>query len=291
MKQILGVYENPSRHWVGNGFHVSSLLSHHAHGRSLSPFLLLDHAEPTHFTPVKGRRGVTEHPHRGFETVTIVYQGEVEHRDSTGQGGVIGPDEVQWMTAGAGILHEELHSQAFAERGGVMEMVQLWVNLPAAHKMTAPGYQALGREDIPAVQLPDGAGVARIIAGEFGGQRGAAQTFTPINVWDLRLQRNGRASFEVPPGHSAHVVVINGTVQLNGSAVLRRGQWAALARDGDRFELEANNDAIVLFLGGEPIDEPIAAWGPMVMNTDAELDEALEDFRAGRFGRMPETTG
>ena len=189
MKEILGVHGAPPRHWVGDGFPVRSLFSYADMGQQLSPFLLLDYAGPAEFAPTTGRRGVTGHPHRGFETVTIVYQGEVEHRDSTGSGGTIGPGDVQWMTAGAGILHEEFHSERFAKTGGTLEMVQLWVNLPAKDKMTAPRYQTLLDRDIPVVDLPHHAGHLRLIAGEYSAQRGPARTFSPIDVRDVRLQR------------------------------------------------------------------------------------------------------
>jgi quercetin 2,3-dioxygenase len=286
MKKILGSYEPPRSHWVGDGFPVRTLFTHSSHGHGMSPFLLLDYAGPAAFTPTTARRGVGAHPHRGFETVTIVYDGEVEHRDSAGNGGVIGPGDVQWMTAGAGIVHEEFHSRAFGARGGTLEMVQLWVNLPAQDKMSAPRYQAIVDADIPAVPLADDAGTLRVIAGEHDGHRGPARTFTPINVWDLRLKPNGRSVLRVPEGHATQVIVLRGTVQLNDREILRAGQWAALDRSGDEMVLEANNDAVVLLLSGEPIDEPIAAYGPFVMNTQAEIAEAIEDYNSGAFGRM-----
>ncbi len=286
MKQILGSYTSPRGHWVGDGFPVRSLFTHQSHGQSLSPFLLLDYAGPEAFTPTSLRRGVGAHPHRGFETVTIVYQGEVEHRDSTGQGGVIGPGDVQWMTAGAGIVHEEFHSSAFAATGGALEMVQLWVNLPARDKMTAPGYQAIVDREIPVVALPDSAGTVRVIAGDYAGQRGPARTFSPINVWDLRIKAGARVSLPVPEGHGAQLVVLHGTVQVNDRDILRDAQWSALDRAGDEVVVEANNDATVLLLSGEPLDEPIAAYGPFVMNTQAQLAEAFEDYNSGRFGKV-----
>ena len=287
MKKILGSYDPPRGHGVGDGFPVRTLFTHSSHGHSMSPFLMLDHAGPAEFTPSNVRRGVGAHPHRGFETVTIVYSGEVEHRDSAGNGGVIGPGDVQWMTAGGGIVHEEFHSRAFSLRGGTLEMVQLWVNLPAKDKMTAPAYQPIVDAQIPAVALAGNAGTLRVIAGERDGRRGPARTFTPINVWDLRLNRDGRATLRVPEGHATQVIVLRGTVQINDRDVLRTGQWASLDRAGDAFVIEANNDAVVLVLSGEPIDEPIAAYGPFVMNTQAQLAEAFEDYNSGAFGRMP----
>ncbi len=286
MKRILGLYGNERMHWVGDGFPVRSLFAYDTLGRHASPFLLLDYAGPHRFEPTTQRRGVGSHPHRGFETVTIVYSGEVEHRDSTGQGGVIGPGDVQWMTAGGGILHEEFHSPAFGRSGGAFEMVQLWVNLPARHKMAAPGYQAIVDADIPAVALPGGAGTLRVIAGNYDGHKGPARTFTPIEVWDLRLERDRELRLALPEGHAAAAVVLSGTVLVNGSQVVRDAQLALLDRAGTDLMLEANGDAKLLLLAGEPIDEPIVGHGPFVMNTAAEIDQAVRDFNSGRFGRV-----
>ncbi len=286
MKNIVGTYSAPRSHWVGDGFPVRSLFSYGSHGAHLSPFLLLDYAGPANFPPARKPRGVGQHPHRGFETVTIVYQGEVEHRDSTGAGGLIGPGDVQWMTAAGGILHEEFHSQAFTERGGVLEMVQLWVNLPAKDKMAQPRYQTLVDAQIPAVALPDGAGQVRVIAGAFDGHQGPAQTFTPVDVWDVRLTQGHAARFDTPDGHTLAMVVLHGTVLVNGKEVVREGQLVQFDRMGSGVEIEANSDATLLLLGGEPIDEPIVGHGPFVMNTEAEIVEAINDFNSGRFGQM-----
>ncbi|MBR8207958.1 pirin family protein [Burkholderia cenocepacia] len=287
MKKIQGVYSAPRGHWVGDGFPVRSMFSYQSHGTHLSPFLLLDYAGPTTFEPATAPRGVGQHPHRGFETVTIVYDGEVAHRDSTGAGGTIGPGDVQWMTAASGILHEEFHSEAFTKRGGPLEMVQLWVNLPAADKMGTPGYQTLLNADIPVVELPDGAGRARIIAGELDGRRGPARTHTPIDVWDVRLAAGGHARFPVAEGRTLAVVVLSGTVLVNGETVAREAQFVQLGRDGSDVEIEANGDAKLLILSGEPIDEPVVGYGPFVMNSQAEIRTAIEDFNSGRFGQMP----
>jgi len=286
MKKILGTYSAPQGHWVGDGFPVRSLFSYDSHGQHMSPFLLLDYAGPTIFTPTTQRRGVGQHPHRGFETVTIVYQGEVEHRDSTGSGGKIGPGDVQWMTAASGILHEEYHSPEFARTGGAFEMVQLWVNLPAKDKMAPAGYQTLLDKDIPSVDLPDGAGKVRVIAGEYEGHRGPAHTFTPINVWDIRLQPDHAAHFSVPEGYTLVVVVLRGTVQVNGEQVARDAQMVMLDREGSDVMLDANNDVTLLLLSGEPINEPIVGQGPFVMNSTAEINQAITDFNSGRFGQM-----
>ncbi len=286
MKQVKGVYSAPRSHWVGDGFPVRSLFSYESHGRQLSPFLLLDYAGPAHFEPTAQRRGVGSHPHRGFETVTIVYRGEVAHRDSTGQGGVIGPGDVQWMTAGAGILHEEYHGEGFARAGGELEMVQLWVNLPARVKMTAPGYQAILDRQIPVVELPGHAGTARIIAGDFDGLRGPARTFTPMNVWDLRMNRGGSVELPLPDGWTAALIVLHGTVQVNGHALAREAQMIVLDRSGVGVMIESNNDAVVLLLAGQPLDEPIVGYGPFVMNSEIEIRQAFDDFKSGRFGAI-----
>lgn len=287
MKRITGVHAAPPRHWVGNGFPVRSLFSYQSHGRHVSPFLLLDHAGPMNFEPSEEPRGVGEHPHRGFETVTIVYAGEVEHRDSTGAGGRIGPGDVQWMTAGSGILHDEFHSSAFTRAGGTLEMVQLWVNLPSERKMTAPGYQTLLDAEIPTVTLPDGAGIARVIAGEFDGRKGPARTHTPMHVWDLRLECDGTTRLELPEGWNSMLVVLHGTVQVNDSEIAREGQLVTLGTEGESVLLEANNEATVLVLSGEPIDEPVVGHGPFVMNSSEEIRQALRDFSSGQFGRIP----
>jgi quercetin 2,3-dioxygenase len=295
MKKVLSTRSAPGRHWVGNGFPVHGMFGYESGARERSPFLLLDYAAPTRFEPTSDRRGVGQHPHRGFETVTIVYAGEVEHRDSTGQGGVIGPGDVQWMTAGSGILHEEFHSTNYAKTGGPFEMVQLWVNLPAKDKMTAPGYQAIVDADIPVVPLHDvagqPAGQVRVIAGALDtagvhvGQ-GPAHTFTPMNVWDVRLQGGHTVSLQQPEGWSAQVVVLAGKVKLNGDTVLGAAQLALLSTHGSDLRIEADGDAKLLLLAGAPIDEPVVGYGPFVMNSQAEIGQAIDDFNAGKFGRM-----
>jgi redox-sensitive bicupin YhaK (pirin superfamily) len=287
MRKILGVTNSPKAHWVGDGFPVRSLLSPES---GLSPFLLLDYAGPAEFTPTDRPRGVGQHPHRGFETVTIVYQGELEHRDSTGNGGTIGPGDVQWMTAASGILHEEFHSEAFTRTGGTLEMVQLWVNLPAKDKKAAPGYQTLLNAEIPTVALADGAGHVRVIAGDYAGQTGPARTFTPINIWDLRLGRDKTTTLTLPEGHTVALAVLGGTVLVNGEEVARAGQLVAFARTGGAITLEANNDVTVLVLSGAPINEPVVAHGPFVMSSVGEIKQAMLDFEQGRFGAMTAET-
>lgn len=282
-KAILGRYGNNRGHWVGDGFPVRSVFSYNDLGQHISPFLLLDYAGPHYFEPTTKRRGVGQHPHRGFETVTIVYDGQVEHKDSAGNGGVIGPGDVQWMTAGAGILHEEYHSPAFAKTGGPFRMIQLWVNLPAKDKTTPGGYQGIVSADIPVVDLPNGSGKGRVIAGELLGAKGPAKTFTPINMWDLRLSGNNDLTIALPERHTAMLVVLAGHVTLNGSQEAREAEMVLLSREGGNVAIHADGDAMVLVLTGEPIDEPIAGHGPFVMNTSAELIQAFDDFKSGRF--------
>jgi len=282
-KKVLGRYGNNQRHWVGDGFPVRSLFSYNTLGQHISPFLLLDYAGPHYFEPTETRRGVGQHPHRGFETVTIVYDGEVEHKDSTGHGGVIGPGDVQWMTAAGGILHEEYHSPGFAKSGGPFRMVQLWVNLPAKDKTAPGGYQSIVSADIPVVELPNAAGKARIIAGELLGAKGPARTFTPINVWDVRLNSDADLTLDLPEGHTAMLVVLSGHVTVNDSQQAGEAEVVLLDRDGSGAAVHADGDATLLVLTGEPIDEPIAGYGPFVMNSEAEIKQAIDDFNNGRF--------
>ncbi|EDV4940978.1 pirin family protein [Salmonella enterica subsp. arizonae] len=286
MKQITGVYTAPRPHWVGDGFLVRSLFSYQSHTQQLSPFLLLDYAGPHTFTPGNEKRGVGEHPHRGFETVTIVYSGEVEHRDSTGRGGVIGPGDVQWMTAGAGILHEEFHSDAFTRQGGELEMVQLWVNLPMKDKMTTPAYQSITQDVIPTVTLPDDAGTMRVIAGRYEEAKGPADTFSPLNVWDMRLLRDRQLTLSQPEGWSTALVVLKGNITLNGTTPVNEAQLVVLSQQGKTLHFETSSDASVLLLSGEPLNEPIVGYGPFVMNTKQEIAEAVRDFNSGRFGQI-----
>nr|WP_218036751.1 pirin family protein [Sphingobium sp. EM0848] len=279
----MGRYGNNRSHWVGDGFPVRSLFSYNSLGAHISPFLLLDYAGPHYFEPTTDRRGVGQHPHRGFETVTIVYDGEVEHRDSAGNGGIIGPGDVQWMTAAGGIVHEEYHSPAFAKTGGPFRMMQLWVNLPAKDKMAAAGYQGILSADIPVVQLPDEGGTARIIAGDLLGALGPARTFTPINMWDVKLNGDANVSLPLPEGHTAMLVVLSGHVTVNATMAAGTAEMVLLSREGGDVAIHADGDATLLVLTGEPIDEPIFGHGPFVMNTEKEIRQAVEDFNSGRF--------
>jgi redox-sensitive bicupin YhaK (pirin superfamily) len=272
---------------VGDGFPVRSLFSYDNLGQHLSPFLLLDYAGPAEFAPAARPRGVGEHPHRGFETVTIVYQGEVAHRDSVGNAGLIGPGDVQWMTAASGILHEEFHSPSFTRTGGALEMAQLWVNLPAKHKMSAPRYQTLVKAAIPRVELADGAGSVRVIAGSHAGFAGPAATFSALNVWDVRLQAGRQVALPVPAGHTTAIALLRGAVSVNGSRRVDASHLLVLDRAGDEVRIEAAADATLLLLSGEPIPEPIVGYGPFVMNSREEIETAMSDFQRGKFGRMP----
>jgi len=227
---------------------------------------------------------VGRHPHRGFETVTIAYQGGVEHRDSAGNEGTIGPGDVQWMTAASGIVHEEWHERAFTRRGGTMEMAQLWVNLPAKDKMAAPGYQDIRSQQIPTVNADGGASV-RVIAGEFRGMKGPARTFTPINVWDTRIKAGHRIEMDFPEGYTTLLAVLNGKVVINGEEAAEAAELAILDRAGKRITLEATEDAVILVLNGEPIDEPVVGYGPFVMNTHDEIHQAVRDYQSGRLER------
>lgn len=284
LKDVLEVVSAPAMHWVGDGFPVRQMFSPSTGNGALDPFLMLDYAAPMKFAPTKGRRGVGPHPHRGFETVTVVYQGELEHRDSTGAGGTIGPGDVQWMTAAGGILHEEFHSTDFAKTGGMMEMMQLWVNLPAKDKSQPAAYQTLLAGDIHDVPLPDGAGSVRVIAGAFEGHLGPARTFTPIDLWDVSVMSGKSAALDVPEGHSAALALLRGTIRVNGGADAKAGQLVILGRTGTTIAIDAASDAKILLMSGKPIGEPVAAHGPFVMNTVGEVKQAMRDFQDGKFG-------
>jgi redox-sensitive bicupin YhaK (pirin superfamily) len=284
MKTLVDVIHNEASHWVGDGFPVRSLFSYQGDTKVISPFLLFDYAGPYTFEPNEGSpRGVGQHPHRGFETVTIVYDGEVSHRDSTGDGGTIGPGDVQWMTAGGGIIHEEFHSRGFSKTGGPFRMVQLWVNLPAKDKDTPAGYQAITADTIPTISVDGGS--ARIIAGTFGDTVGPARTFTRINLWDVRLDAQAEVALQLPEGHNSMVAVLSGHVTINGEGV-GQAEIARFSTDGESVTLCADGESIILVLTGEPIDEPVVGHGPFVMNSESEIRKAIADFNAGHFGQM-----
>ncbi len=285
-KKLSHIQKNINQHWVGDGFPVRTLFSYSALGLRISPFLLFDYAGPMEFSPTEQRHGVGEHPHRGFETVTIVYSGEVEHRDSSGAGGKIGPGDVQWMTAASGLVHEEFHSRDFARRGGMLEMVQLWVNLPAKDKMSPPHYQSILNSQIPDINLPNHQGKVRVIAGEFNGIAGPARTFTPINVWDLRLTGNQPIDLAVPDGYNTLLAVLKGSVRINGSEIIDTAEVGLFERAGDHIRIDSAPDTTALLLCGEPIDEPIVGSGPFVMNTAEEIRQAMTDYQSGKMGKI-----
>lgn len=284
MKKIKQIVRDVPQHWVGDGFPVRSLFSYQG-GNEFDPFLLLDYAGPHEFAPDEAKRGVGEHPHRGFETVTILYQGELEHRDSSGSHGTLGPGDVQWMTAASGIVHEEFHSRRFAKDGGTLEMVQLWVNLPAEAKKSPPKYQDLRDKQIPRVSVSNGAGAVRVIAGEFLGTRGPASTYTPINVWDVRLIAGGSLNARVPHGDTTLVIVQDGQVNVNEQSA-RAVELLRFERQGDAIEIQAETASRVLVLTGEPINEPVYGQGPFVMNSREEIQQAIDDYRAGKMGTL-----
>jgi quercetin 2,3-dioxygenase len=285
-KRLRCIQRSVDRHWVGDGFPVRTLLAYANLGPVIDPFLLLDYAGPTHFPPTPERRGVGEHPHRGFETVTIVYQGEIEHRDSSGGGGKIGPGDVQWMTAASGLVHEEFHGREFARRGGVFEMVQLWVNLPTKDKRTPPRYQEILAREIPTVSLSDGRGSVRVIAGEFADVKGPARTFTPIHVWDLRLASDAVTELSVPDGFTTALVVLKGALRVNGSEAILAAEVGLFDRAGESIRIDGGGGATALLLCGRPIDEPIVGRGPFVMNSADEIRQAVIDYQSGRMGRL-----
>lgn len=293
MRKVIANINNNQMHWVGDGFPVRNLFSYDRLGQAISPFLLLDYAAPYPFQPTTEQHGVGSHPHRGFETVTIAYSGEVSHRDSSGGGGTIKTGDVQWMTAASGVVHEEFHSADFAKEGGLFEMVQLWVNLPAKDKMTPPKYQGISADEIPNVTLDDEGSNLRVIAGTYhdqagNDQKGAASTYSPVNMWDGMLKAGTTHRFFVPVTHNAMLVILNGEVVVNGDQTVKANSVAVMARDGEAdFEVVVNQDAKFLILTGEPLNEPIEGYGPFVMNTQAEIKQAFVDFQSGKFGEIP----
>jgi len=285
-KEVLGVYQPGSSHMVGDGFPVRNLFPSNDLDREVDPFLMLDYAGPQLFSATDHPRGVGEHPHRGFETVTIMYEGAVAHRDSAGNSGVIGPGDVQWMTAASGIVHEEMHEKNWAKKGGTFHAIQLWVNLPKTHKMSRPGYQTILDADIPSIDLEDGAGRLRVIAGSFQGRRGPARTFTPIELYDLQLKAGKDISLTMSTEHNTAVFVLQGRASANGSQAAGEAELIVLKRNGSQVTIEAKEDSRLLIMSGKPIEEPIARYGPFVMNTKAELIEAVQDYQAGKMGHL-----
>lgn len=285
-KKLLGIHGPGSNHWVGDGFPVRNLFPSNGVNQEVNPFLMLDYAGPSLFKPSAKSPGVGEHPHRGFETVTIAYQGAVEHRDSAGNAGVIYPGDVQWMTAASGVVHEEMHEREFARKGGIFEMIQLWVNLPRADKMSPPSYQGITSAEIPVVAFPGG-GHARIIAGELLGTKGPARTFTAVNLFDVVLEAGNRVEIPLPAGHNAAVVLRKGNVTINSSHTLQgEVRMALFDPEGDSISLEAVENSTLVVLSGEPIHEPVVSYGPFVMNTREEVAQAYEDYKSGKMGHI-----
>jgi redox-sensitive bicupin YhaK (pirin superfamily) len=290
MKNVTSIHRPGERHWVGDGFPVHTVFSYQDLGTELTPFLLLDHAGPANFEPTDKERGVGWHPHRGFETVSVVYDGEIDHEDTAGNRGSIRAGDVQWMTAGAGVLHKEMHGRDYARRGGRFEALQLWVNLPAKSKMAAPRYQTLLALDIPVVSLPEDGGAVRVIAGEFSGAKGPARTFTPVNLLDVRLRAGHRMRLSLREGYTAGLLVLKGNTVVNANEAANESELAVFDRAGDEAVIEAASDATFFVMNGQPIDEPIAGYGPFVMNTPQQIQQAFADFHSGRLGKVPALT-
>lgn len=288
IRKVRQIYRASSEHWVGDGFRVQPLFSHMGENRGTDPFLMLDYAKPYHFSPNQkvNPRGVEQHPHKGFETVTIAYHGEVAHRDSSGGGGVISAGDVQWMTAGAGVIHEEFHSEAFSQTGGLFEMVQLWVNLPAKDKNVPAHYQHLAKENIPVVSLPDDAGHIRVIAGKYNEVHGLAKTYTEMNVWDMVIAAQKAVSIRIPETHNLSIVVLRGEVSFQ-DRLAHEGELVGFEFLGEVVNMQAHdNEVKLLLLSGVPINEPVVGYGPFVMNSAEEIQAAIADYRQGRFGQI-----
>ncbi len=285
-KKVEKIVAPPPKHWVGDGFNVHGFFPHGPlTGERMSPFFLLDYNALTNFPPREEPFGVGPHPHRGFETVTIAYKGKVEHHDSRGGGGVIEEGDVQWMTAGSGLLHKEYHETEYNREGGPFQMVQLWVNLPAKDKMTTPKYQAIANAEMGRVALPNG-GEVEIIAGEFEGVRGPATTFSPVHLYNLKPKAGESIELTFPSGYTTAILAIEGSALINGESKLPTNNLALFERDGERITVEASADSVLLVMSGEPLNEPIAQYGPFLMNTQIEIAEAIEDYRAGKFGYL-----
>lgn len=285
-KKIELVIAPPTPHFVGDGFRVHNFIpsAYHLDMERMSPFIMLDYNSKHFFSATEKPRGVGVHPHRGFETVTIAYNGKVEHHDSAGGGGIIGQGDVQWMTAASGVLHKEFHETEWAKEGGIFQMVQLWVNLPKKDKMSNPKYQAIKNSEMTNVDLGEN-GFVEVIAGDYNGNKGPASTFTPVNMMNAKLKAGGKADFNFPAHYNTGLVIIEGTVKVNGEAVAT-DHFVLFENEGETFRIEATEDAIVLVLSGEPINEPIYAHGPFVMNTKEEIVQAFNDFNEGKFGYL-----
>jgi len=283
-RNIETVMAPPAPHFVGDGFRVHNFIPYKADMQRMSPFIMMDYGSKFYFPPTDKPRGVGVHPHRGFETVTIAYKGKVAHNDSAGNSGVIAEGDVQWMTAASGILHKEFHEENFSKTGGDFQMVQLWVNLPAKDKMSKPKYQGLTNEQINKFQLPNNGGVVEVIAGQYQDVKGSASTFTPVNLLNVKLNKGTVTNFSFPANYNTGLVVVEGSVKINEAELVPTNNFVVFQNNAEDFIIEATENAIVLVLSGEPINEPIAAQGPFVMNTRAEIIQAIEDYNMGKFG-------
>ncbi len=288
IKNIEFTVEPPEPHWVGNGFRVHNFIPgvYHLEMERMNPFILLDYNSRYHFPASDSPKGVGVHPHRGFETVTIAYKGRVEHHDSSGGGGIIGEGDVQWMTAASGVLHKEYHEKEWSREGGDFQMVQLWTNLPSEYKMSVPKYQAITNEMMGKAVLPGNSGVIEVIAGTYNETTGPASTFTPINLMNARLNKKGNAKFIFPADYNTALLVIEGNIRVNDLETVPVDNFTLFENKGETFIIEANENSVVLIMSGKPINEPIAAHGPFVMNTKAQLTEAFNDFNKGKFGHL-----
>ena len=289
LRSIEAILPPDNLHYVGDGFRVYGILGRREPltMKRMSPFLLMDYAPVHYFAPNDGPpRGVGSHPHRGIETVTIAYKGKVEHNDSTGAGGVIEEGGVQWMTSGKGILHKEYHEKNFSKKGGEMQMVQLWVNLPAKDKMTEPKYQNIENNDLAKVDLGNGVGTIDIIAGEFENNKGPASSFSPLSLFNVKLKKGKGTSLSFKESHNTGLLVIKGNVTINNSEKAPTNHFVLFNNKGSEFTIRADDDAEILILSGEPIDEPIASYGPFVMNTNDEIRQTIDDFNNGKFGYL-----
>lgn len=284
-KQIEKIVKKPAQPgMVGDGFRVYNYIPGTAIPQQrISPFLMLDFAAEFNFPPSDHLRGVDVHPHKGFETVTIAYKGSVAHHDSSGNSGIINSGDVQWMTAGAGILHKEYHEQEYSKKGGPFEMVQLWVNLPKKDKLTKPHYQAITKEQMGKVELAGDAGVVNVIAGTFNGIKGPAETYSPVNLFDIKLKKNGEVSTSLPEGYNTAILVVKGSIDVNGEKA-KEHEFILFKNSGTDITIKASEDSVLLVLSGEPLNEPIASYGPFVMNTQEEIMESIHEYQAGKFG-------
>jgi redox-sensitive bicupin YhaK (pirin superfamily) len=288
MRNIEIVVPPKEAHFVGDGFRVHNFIpsGYRMDMKRMDPFILMDYNSKFYFPPSESPKGVGVHPHRGFETVTVAYKGRVAHHDSSGGGGVIAEGDVQWMTAASGVLHKEYHEETFSKEGGDFQMVQLWVNLPAKDKMSKPKYQAIKHDTLAVYELPDNAGKVEVIAGEYKGLKGPAETFSPISMMNAKLNSGGKAQFSFPKINTTTVLVLEGSIKVNDVENVPTDHLVLFENDGEDFSIQANEDAVVLVLSGEPINEPIAAHGPFVMNTQQEIVQAFEDFNLGKFGYL-----